>query len=177
MLVCAYFLRLQRMNELVLQGVCQEDLITAWSQPSPAMHSAAHILQGKYRQAKGEPGSIVGNALNSELNNAWIQLAFCLRCSSWYLDHLTNTRCVALCDFNGSRDARTDGRFQYRSRYKFRAVIFEDCGLPKTKRPEQVNHDLSCLSGISTGCTSPRHEQPGQLNLAHGCTSVIVSDP
>ncbi|CAM9572739.1 unnamed protein product [Scytosiphon promiscuus] len=44
-LVCAYFLRLQRKNELVLRGVCQADLITAWSHPSSAMHSAALVAQ------------------------------------------------------------------------------------------------------------------------------------
>lgn len=52
MLVCAYFLRLQRMNELVLRGVLQEDLITEWSHPSPAMHSAANLVQGKFRHAR-----------------------------------------------------------------------------------------------------------------------------
>lgn len=40
------------MNELALQGVCQEDLITAWSNPSPAMQSAARLVQGKFRRAK-----------------------------------------------------------------------------------------------------------------------------
>ena len=49
MLVCSYFLKLQRMNELALQGVVQEDLITEWAQPSPAMHSAANLVQGKFR--------------------------------------------------------------------------------------------------------------------------------
>lgn len=40
------------MNELALQDVCQGDLITAWSNPSPAMQSAARLVQGKFRQGK-----------------------------------------------------------------------------------------------------------------------------
>lgn len=52
MLLCAYFLRLQRLNEMALQRVCQEDLITAWSNPSPAMQSAARLVQGKFRRGK-----------------------------------------------------------------------------------------------------------------------------
>ena len=51
MLLCAYFLRLQLKSEMVLEEVCREDLITAWSHPSPAMHSAATLLQGKFRRA------------------------------------------------------------------------------------------------------------------------------
>ena len=37
------------MNELALQAVCQEDMITAWSNPSPVMQSAASLVQGKFR--------------------------------------------------------------------------------------------------------------------------------
>ncbi len=51
MLLCAYFLKLQRKSELALEEVCREDLITAWSHPSPAMHAAATVLQGQLRRA------------------------------------------------------------------------------------------------------------------------------
>eukprot|EP00903_Cladosiphon_okamuranus_P011441 g10779.t1 len=49
LLLCAYFLRLQRLNEVALQAICREDLITTWSHPSPAMQSAARLVQGKFR--------------------------------------------------------------------------------------------------------------------------------
>lgn len=51
-LVCAYVLRVHRKNELALQAVCQEDLITEWAHPSPAMQSAATLIQGNFRQAR-----------------------------------------------------------------------------------------------------------------------------
>lgn len=52
LVLCAYFLKLQRMNELALQAIFQEDLITAWSNPSPAMESAACLVQGKFRRVR-----------------------------------------------------------------------------------------------------------------------------
>ncbi|CAM9106341.1 unnamed protein product [Ectocarpus fasciculatus] len=48
-LVCAYFLRVHRRNELVVRRVCEDDLITAWSHPLPSMHSAALRVQRAYR--------------------------------------------------------------------------------------------------------------------------------
>lgn len=50
MLICAYLLRLHRKNELAMQAVCREDLITEWSYPSPAMQSAATLVQGRFRR-------------------------------------------------------------------------------------------------------------------------------
>lgn len=52
MLVSAYLLRLQRKDELAMQAVWQEDLITEWSHPSPAIQSAATVVQGKVRRAR-----------------------------------------------------------------------------------------------------------------------------
>ncbi|CBJ26667.1 hypothetical protein Esi_0040_0094 [Ectocarpus siliculosus] len=48
-LLCAYFLNMHRKNELVVQRVCQEDLITTWSHPLPFMHSAALPVQRAFR--------------------------------------------------------------------------------------------------------------------------------
>ncbi|CAM9773342.1 unnamed protein product [Scytosiphon promiscuus] len=48
-LVCTYFMRLQRKSELALQNVFEEDLLTAWSNPSPSMHSAAVMVQARFR--------------------------------------------------------------------------------------------------------------------------------
>ncbi|CAM9275625.1 unnamed protein product [Ectocarpus sp. 4 AP-2014] len=48
-LVCAYFLKMHRQNELVVQRVCEEDLITTWSHPLPFMHSAALHVQRAFR--------------------------------------------------------------------------------------------------------------------------------
>ncbi|CAM9181833.1 unnamed protein product, partial [Ectocarpus sp. 8 AP-2014] len=48
-LVCAYFLRVHRRNELVVRRVCEDDLITTWSHPLPSMHSAALRVQRAYR--------------------------------------------------------------------------------------------------------------------------------
>ena len=63
-LISAYFLRLQRKNELHLKRVCEDDLITAWSNPSPTMHAAAVVIQGRFRSASLErtnqlPGTYV----------------------------------------------------------------------------------------------------------------------
>ena len=52
MLVCAYLLRLQRKNDLEMEAICQEDLITEWSHPSLAMQSAATLVQANFRRAK-----------------------------------------------------------------------------------------------------------------------------
>ncbi|CAN0163376.1 unnamed protein product, partial [Ectocarpus fasciculatus] len=48
-LVCSYITRLQRKNEQVLKGVCEQDLITAWSNPTLGMHSAATCVQRRFR--------------------------------------------------------------------------------------------------------------------------------
>lgn len=48
-LASSYFLMLQKENELHLKSVCEDDLITAWSHPSPAMHAAAVVIPGRFR--------------------------------------------------------------------------------------------------------------------------------
>ncbi|CAM9632287.1 unnamed protein product, partial [Ectocarpus sp. 6 AP-2014] len=48
-LLCSYLTRLQRKNEQVLKGVCEQDLITAWSNPTLDMHSAAAVVQRSFR--------------------------------------------------------------------------------------------------------------------------------
>lgn len=50
-LACAYFVRLQRKNEQVLQDIYEDDLIASWSQPSPGMHAAANAIQSAFRCA------------------------------------------------------------------------------------------------------------------------------
>lgn len=49
MLVCAYVLSLHGKNGLAMLAVFEEDLMTEWAHPSPAMQSAATLVQGNFR--------------------------------------------------------------------------------------------------------------------------------
>jgi len=48
-LACAYVATTLRKTELVLKFVVDEDLLTAWSHPSPDLHAAATAVQGVFR--------------------------------------------------------------------------------------------------------------------------------
>lgn len=49
MLVCSYFVKLQRKNERALESVLDDDVTTTWSTPSIVVQSAAVVLQNAYR--------------------------------------------------------------------------------------------------------------------------------
>lgn len=49
-LICAYLVRLQRQNERVLKDLYEDDFVLAWSQPTPAVHAAATLVQASFRR-------------------------------------------------------------------------------------------------------------------------------
>ncbi|CAM9632430.1 unnamed protein product [Ectocarpus sp. 6 AP-2014] len=67
-LLCAYFLNMHRKNELVVQRVCQEDLITTWSHPLPFMHSAALPVQRAFRMHRAAKRTTRAIEFNTWLN-------------------------------------------------------------------------------------------------------------
>ncbi|CAM9368992.1 unnamed protein product [Ectocarpus sp. 8 AP-2014] len=67
-LVCAYFSKVHKKNELVVQRVCQEDLITTWSHPLPFMHSAALLVQRAFRMHRAVTRTIRIIEFNAWLN-------------------------------------------------------------------------------------------------------------
>lgn len=83
MLVCAYLLRLHRKNELAMQAVCQEDLITEWCHPSPAMQSAATVVQGKFRRAKQYLSIIHGTSSRSVESLSRLSILSLCSFASW----------------------------------------------------------------------------------------------
>ncbi|CAM9207243.1 unnamed protein product, partial [Ectocarpus fasciculatus] len=68
-LLCSYLTRLQRKNEQVLKGVCEQDLITAWSNPTRDMHSAATVVQRSFRMHSAATRMARAAEFSTWLNN------------------------------------------------------------------------------------------------------------
>lgn len=48
-LLCAYGVRVQRQNTKVVQDLYEDDFMLTWSQPTPAVISAAKMVQASFR--------------------------------------------------------------------------------------------------------------------------------
>ncbi|CAM9273974.1 unnamed protein product [Ectocarpus fasciculatus] len=68
-LVCAYFSKMHRQNVVVVQTVCQEDLITTWSHPLPFMQSAALLVQRAFRMHRAVTRTVRIIEFNAWLND------------------------------------------------------------------------------------------------------------
>ncbi|CAM9224561.1 unnamed protein product [Ectocarpus sp. 12 AP-2014] len=75
-LLCSYLTRLQRKNEQVLKGVCEQDLITAWSNPTLDMHSAAAVVQRSFRMHLAATRMARAVEFSTWLNNCKPQRSF-----------------------------------------------------------------------------------------------------